>query len=199
VNSSPRPFSSHTITPCSFAVLLWSSSILQSTSLSSNLAFPTLAGDLLFRRRRQPLRRHLGLSWRSTFPTTSILTNVLNRTALLPLSSYPTSGPPPVCRHAGTPSPWLSSIAATSVHRRSTPSGQPRPSHHPQLGPRKPPGPPWPVSPRRRRSPSPEFGQQFSASFPDCVDLNLPEGLAARFQSLPSIQNQWSLEICRNL
>jgi hypothetical protein len=61
VDSSPRPFSSHTITSSSFVVLLQSSPTLQSTSLSSSLAFPTLADVLLLRHRhghrQSPLSR----------------------------------------------------------------------------------------------------------------------------------------------
>jgi hypothetical protein len=47
-----------------------------------------------------------------TIPT---LAKVPNRTILLPWSFSPTSDPPPVSHHAGTPPPWLSSIVAASV------------------------------------------------------------------------------------
>jgi hypothetical protein len=43
------------------------------------------------------------LPWEPTHLAVLALTKVINRTALLPWSFSPTSGPPLVSRHAGTP------------------------------------------------------------------------------------------------
>jgi hypothetical protein len=56
-------------------------------------------------RRHQPLRRRLGLPWRSILLTTSTLAKVINRTVLLPWSFSPSFDPPLVSPHAGTPPP----------------------------------------------------------------------------------------------
>jgi hypothetical protein len=78
-----------------------------------------------------PLHRCPGSPWEPIPLAVPSLAKVINRTALLSWSFSPTSDPLPVRHHAGKPPPWLSSIAAASVHRCSTPSGQPRPTHHP--------------------------------------------------------------------